>query len=403
MCISNKLEKIALNKKKILFISHDALRTGAPIVLLHLLRWLKANVDIPFDILLGNGGELEQEFESLASVSVMNKPVFNKKGLVEKISRRLRPQPVASQVYLSNLKKRFIQDNIGLIYSNTIANYEVLEFLAALECPVISHVHELEYWIRRTGLENFKRVQKHTHHYIACAEAVKKNLVLNHGIPENRVDIVHEFIPTQLHDLSSESQARHQIRDQPNVPQEALIVGACGTTDWRKGPDLFIQLAHAVYQRQLETPVYFIWVGGESEGVRFYELWHDVKNVGLEKYIHFLGVRSNSLDYFKVFDVFALVSREDPFPLVCLEAASLGKPIVCFDGAAGGEKEFVEDDCGYVVPYLDIETMAHKVTELLRSTELRQRLGQRAAQKVRERHDLEVVAPKVLNIIKRFL
>ena len=397
------MEQIALTKKKIVFISHDASRTGAPIVLLHFLRWFKANVDIPFDILLGNGGELEQEFESLASVSVMNKATFNKRGLLEKVSRHLRLQAVANQIYLSSLKKRLIQDNIGIIYSNTITNYEVLEFLADLECPVISHVHELEYWIRRNGLENFKRVQKHTQHYIACAEAVQKNLVLNHGIPEDRVDIVHEFIPTQLHGLSSQSQVRRQILDQLNVPQEALIVGACGTTDWRKGPDLFIQLARAVYQRQPETPVYFLWVGGESEGLRFFELWHDVKNVGLDNYIHFLGGRSNSLDYFTVFDVFALVSREDPFPLVCLEAASLGKPIVCFDGAAGGEKEFVEDDCGFVVPYLDIETMAHKVAELLRSTELRQRLGQRAAQKVRERHDLEVVAPKVLDIIKRFL
>ncbi|MDH6063711.1 hypothetical protein, partial [Umezakia ovalisporum] len=39
---------------------------------------------------------------------------------------------------------------------------------------------------------------------------------------------------------------------------------------------------------------------------------------------------------------------------VCLEAASLGKPILCFD-KAGGEPEFVEDDCGFIVPYLDLD------------------------------------------------
>jgi glycosyltransferase involved in cell wall biosynthesis len=62
------------------------------------------------------------------------------------------------------------------------------------------------------------------------------------------------------------------------------------------------------------------------------------------------------LKYFAAFDVFALVSREDPFPVVCLEAASLGKPIVCFN-SSDGEKEFVENDCGFVVPDLDIEIM----------------------------------------------
>ena len=392
-----------MDSKKVLFVCHDASRTGAPIVLLHFLRWFKANADIPFQILLRNGGELEPEFAALAPVLILNIATSSKRGLFEKVSRRLGLQAVANQVYLSSLKKQLVQANIGLIYSNTITNYEVLEFLASLECPVISHVHELEYWIRRTGLENFKRVQNHTTHYIAVAEAVQKNLVGNHGIPGDRIDIVHEFIPTQLHDLSSQPQVGHQIREQLNLPQEALIVGACGTTDWRKGPDLFIQLARAVYQRQPKTPIYFLWVGGESQGLRFFELWHDVKNVDLEKYIHFLGIRSNPLDYFSAFDIFALVSREDPYPLVCLEAASLCKPIVCFDSSAGGEAEFVENDCGFVVPYLDVETMADKVTELLNSAELRQRLGQRAAQKVRERHDVEVVAPKIFDIIKSFL
>jgi hypothetical protein len=38
---------------------------------------------------------------------------------------------------------------------------------------------------------------------------------------------------------------------------------------------------------------------------------------------------------------------------VCLEAAALGKPIICF-GDAGGMPEFIEEVCELVVPYLDI-------------------------------------------------
>jgi glycosyltransferase involved in cell wall biosynthesis len=391
-----------MSKKKVLFISHDTSRTGAPIVLLHFLKWFKAHTDIPFQILLRNNGELAPEFAALAPVSILNNNPFNQIELFEKVYRNFGMQKINKKVYLSNLKKQLVRDNIALIYSNTITNNEVLEGLASLNCPVISHVHELESWIQRTGLENFKWLQNHTQHYIAVAEAVKNNLVFNHKIPEDRVDTVHEFIPTQPPNLNIQPQVRQRICQQLNIPSEALIVGASGTTDWRKGPDLFIQLARAVYQRSLDTPVYFLWVGGESQGIRFFELWHDVKNVGLEKYIHFLGMQSNPLDYFAAFDVFALMSREDPFPLVCLEAASLGKPIICFDGA-GGEKEFVENDCGFVVPYLDIEAMASKVTALLKFPELRQQLGIRAAQKVRERHDLEVVAPKIVEIIKRFL
>ena len=35
-----------------------------------------------------------------------------------------------------------------LIYSNTVTNGELLERLEPLDCPVISHIHELEYWTR---------------------------------------------------------------------------------------------------------------------------------------------------------------------------------------------------------------------------------------------------------------
>ena len=50
----------------ILFVSHDASRTGAPIALLTFLRWLRANTDYRFEVLLGCGGPLEPAFEALA-------------------------------------------------------------------------------------------------------------------------------------------------------------------------------------------------------------------------------------------------------------------------------------------------------------------------------------------------
>ena len=52
--------------KKVLFISHDALRTGAPLFLLNLLKWFGTNSELTFRILLKNGGDLESEFQALA-------------------------------------------------------------------------------------------------------------------------------------------------------------------------------------------------------------------------------------------------------------------------------------------------------------------------------------------------
>jgi glycosyltransferase involved in cell wall biosynthesis len=374
------------SKPKVLFISHDDFCAGASILLLNFLKWLKANANIPFEILLKDVyGDLRAEFNKLAPVLIWNKP-----GSVN-----------GSLAGIDHIKAYLCQSNIGLIYSNTITNGKVLAALG-LNCPVICHVHELEYWIKyRTEQDNNEQVKKHTHHYIAVSQAVKRNLVENLKIPEEKIDVVYEFVPIKHNDVN-QTKEQYRIRKQLKIPHDAQIVGACGTTDWRKGPDLFIQLARTINHRLANKPVHFIWVGGENEGPNFGALWHDVKRTGLEEYVHFVGKQPNPLDYFAVFDVFTMVSREDPFPLVNLEASSLHKPLVCFDGS-GGTKELVEDGCGFFVPYLDIEKMADRVVELLESPELRQEIGQRAAGKVREQYSLDVNAPKILNIVERYL
>ena len=403
----------------VLFISHDAKRHGAQIPLLHFLRWFKANTEIPFEILLKGDGELRSEFEALAPVTLWNEKAFLRSAVrrlrlgpfVKDMVRRLGLAPLKNKLMArrrhraisangEKLRSRFGNSQVDLVYSNTATNGKVLEALSSLSCPVICHVHELDYCLNfETEQDNNGQVTRHAHHFIAASKAVKEGLVRNLGIPEKEIDIVHEFIPT---DTDVDSDEPSAIRRRLGIPDIALVVGASGTTDWRKGPDLFIQLAQSVIRRNPQAPVHFVWVGGEREGPVYEALWHDVVHAGLETRVHFTGHVANPLEHFAFFDVFVLTSREDPFPLVNLEAATLAKPIVCFDGA-GGAKEFVEDDCGFVVPYLNIEAMADRVDELLESPELRRVLGVQAAVKVRERHDVHRLAPKVHSLIERFL
>ena len=387
--------------KSILFISHDASRTGAPIIFLNFLKWFKANSDIPFQILLKNGGDLESEFAKLAPVSVFN-PGYVKKNILLRILNRL-GFDFSRNSHLKKLRKKLLRANIGLIYSNTVTNGEVIEFLSMLQCPVISHVHELEWIVRYyAGLDNFQKVKKHTQEYIAVSEIVKHNLVENHQVLEDKIHTIYGFIPQKVESERQYWQTRASICQELDIPQNAKIICASGTTGWRKGTDLFVQLADAVTRKYADHPVYFLWIGGENEGGSFGEFWHDVQNLNLDQQVKFLGIKSNPLDYFNACDVFAMPSREDPFPLVCLEAASMGKPIVCFD-KAGGIKEFVEDDCGFVVPYLDIDGMADKIVHLLHFPELCERLGKQARQKVKARHDIEATAPKILRVIENSL
>ncbi len=389
--------------RRVLFVSHEATRTGAPFLLLHFLEWLKEHTDLPFSILLRKGGALEPEFAAIAPTVVLGRETSYGSGILERLASIFGFGGFVEEHALARIKKQYARENIGLIYSNTATNGEILAWLRDLGTPVISHIHELEFLMQQEmDPVELDQMFANTDYYIAGAEAAKNNLVQNHGIAPELVKTIHEFIPTPQHNDTDVMNIRQSIREQLRIPDNAPIIGAAGTSDWRKGVDLFVQLARVTYKQDPGLGVHFVWVGGESKGIHINRLRHDLSKLGLSKVVHFVGAQTNFRDYLASFDIFSLVSREDCLPLVVLEAALLKKPILCFD-KAGGAGEFVKNDAGFVVPYLDLELMGERAITLLRDPDLRRTLGECAANKAKQQHDVAVIAPRTLQIILRFI
>jgi glycosyltransferase involved in cell wall biosynthesis len=192
------------------------------------------------------------------------------------------------------------------------------------------------------------------------------------------------------------------MRQRLGIPKNAFVVGASGYETWRKGKDLFVQLAASLRRRQTTCPFWFVWIGWEGDEEECRRLKHDMEVGGVTDCFCWTGEVTNPKDYFACLDAFALLSREDPFPLVCLEAALLEKPVLCFSDA-GGIPELVEEDAGFVVSYLDIHAMADKLLLLARDEKLRRKLGLRAACKVREKFSVDVLAPQLYKLIQRLI
>lgn len=384
-------------KKKILFVGHSSGHTGAPLILLRFCKWLKENSNLSFEVILKEDGKLRPFYEEISPILLYNQSLSKSRNYNFFITRTRFINSFCQYKRNKRIRKKYPPASISLIFSNTLTNGEILSSLAYLKCPVICRVAELDFWINQAGKKNFELIKKHVTHYIAVSEAVKVNLVRNHNINSNKIDVIHGFINSPEKQVNPES-----VRTGLNIPQDAIIIGGSGGEIWRKGKDLFIQLAIAIHTKARDLPIYFVWIGGKNKGTNFYQLKHDIKKCGLENRIHLIPEVTNPLDYYAAFDIFAMMSREDPYPIVNLEAASLSKPIICFENA-GGSPEFVEGDAGFVVPYLDINAMAEKVILLTEDKKLRERLGKSAAQKAIEKYDISVAAPKILKIINQFI
>jgi glycosyltransferase involved in cell wall biosynthesis len=367
---------------QVLFISHDAGRTGAPIVLLNLLRWIKEHTSLNFKIILRGGGDLSGEFVKLGPTLILSDFDFS--------------------VWKKKLSDFINSSPIKLIYSNTAVNGDVIyDLKGIIDIPVISAIHELENSIQRFAPGRlFELVKKYTNLFIAVSDSVKINLELNHAISSERIRVVHSFVPVSEIPVGVPPDSS-LVRQELNIDEGMFVVGGCGTTDWRKGPDLFIQVAKTFLEMLTSEErklVRFVWVGGDLNSQEMTKLNYDISYSGLKEYVVFTGMKKQVLSYFSQFTVFLLSSREDPFPLVCLEVGALEKPIVCFQ-KGGGTPELVGDEGGFVVPYLSVRGAVHALCRLFREPELTRMLGRQITEKVHRQYDIEIGAKKILSII----
>lgn len=377
---------------KILFLSHDATRTGAPIVLLNFLKWLKAQKsDMEIQVLLGRGGVLEKAFSDLVEVHYWE----FKKEFWNQIARGL-SKLFGSFDLLAWRQKivawRLRRQNFDLVYGNTVLAADILNRLQ-LPIPTVLHIHELNYIAEHYGdMEALGKALPRTDKVIAVSELVQSFLQQQFDLEDEKVEVIYPFSEV------AENGSKDSEIVVSTISENAFIVGGCGTIDWRKGTDLFIQVAQKVIAALPKKEIHFVWLGGSLEQKNYHQIAQDLRKLGLQERVHFVGSQPNPQDYFKRFNLFLMTSREDPFPLVCLENAQLGNPIICFEGATGSEI-YIDDTTGRVVPYMDTEAMAEAALAFYNNQDLLQKASEKIKLAVAD-YTIEKSGQQILKILK---
>jgi glycosyltransferase involved in cell wall biosynthesis len=330
---------------KLLFITHETSRTGAPMVLLYFLKWLQVNKpEVVVDVLALTGGDLEEEFKNVCHAYFNYQELTQSKPLLF-LQRQLLKLKLYKRVNLSaHLITSLSKNNYDIIYANSAPSLPIAASLKkqAENSKLLFHVHELEV-VLNSYLNKKDNALSMVDKFVAASGIVKTNLAYNWGVEKENIEVVYEF--SKIADITLKKQSKH------------FIVGASGTVESRKGVDAFLQVARLVNKKMPNANIEFVWVGRNDND---YFVQSDVEKMNLSKKVTFTGEQEKPHDFFKDFDVFLMISREDPFPLVCIEVANLKKPIVCFEGATGTQ-EILINGGGYIVPYLDVELMAEKV------------------------------------------
>lgn len=391
--------------RRMLAVTHEASLTGAPLVFADLMEWIGANTDISLDIVLLQDGPLRDRLRHVGEISV---PRASRLGsaleVVEQVLTVRGSRGLAPRFAKVRLDRQFAPyEGYDLVYLNSQTSLDILPYLPP-NGPLVSHIHELDtaLRLRQHYGGNATVLREGPDHWIAASDAVRRTLVDRVGCPPDRVHLHHAFI--RAHEIAGrrvDPGDVARLRSSLGIPDGAAVVMASGTVDWRKAPDVFIQLAGEV-QRRTDRTVHFVWVGGDLTSDGWIKAEGDLTRAGTPN-VHFTGLQTDPIPWYHLADVFVLTSHEDPFPLVCLEHAALGHPIVTFRN--GGMPELLEpagpDAAAGVVDHLDVSGMASRVIELLDDEGLRRATGAQLKTRVLARHDLSIAAPALVADLER--
>lgn len=371
--------------KKILVITHEVSRTGSPLVVLNFLEWLKHNhSEQVVDILSLNGGALESSFRKLCRNYYDYKNSI-KPNRVSFLKRILLKFNLLNEVnYKQNFLEVLSKNNYDLIYANSIPSLSVAVSLKELNnsTPLVLHVHELNTVMKMYLNSSNKKSLNYVNRFIAVSNLVKYNLIENWEVDTNRIDVIYEF--SKIKNLS--------LKKKSNV----FTVGASGTVERRKGDDVFLQIARFIKKNIPKAKIEFVWVG-RNEKANLIEA--DIKKMNLKGMVKFIGEQTDPFVYYNNFDIFLMTSREDPFPLVCIEVANLNIPIICFDKATGTQ-EIIANGGGEIVPYLDVESMGEQIIEYYNNREKLIADGKKAKQLFAQ-FVPENICPQIYTVIQQ--
>ena len=359
---------------RVLLVSHEASRSGAPRVAAMVARTLAASGH-EVRVVSRVPGPLLADLASAAPTSV--EPLH-------RVRRRVRRQKGLGRAGLvldtALAALMLLLHRPDLVYVNSTAAAVYLRPALWLRLPTVLHVHEsaevATFFLARDRAPRLLRGIT----LVACSPSVRTDLTtLSDQRPEDLV-----LLPSVPDDDAVVRLAAEPL-DLAYGSSE-LVVGCCGSVERRKGPDLWVEAAQRVRAALPDRPLRFVWLGDLDGPVP------GAAEAGAE----FCGPSANPYPHMRRFDIATLPSRDDPFPLVVLESMLLGTPVVAFD--VGGVAQQI-GDAGRLAPAGDVEAFAGAVTDLLVDDDERGRLGAAAAARVDELYSSRAFAEQLAEVV----
>jgi glycosyltransferase involved in cell wall biosynthesis len=345
---------VDLGSLKVCFIAGTLAKGGAERQLYYMLRALRQSGARPRVLCFGKGEYWE------ADILKLGVPVIHvgrsKLGRLRQILHELRkerPDILQSAHFYTN----------G--YAQIAARILGIQEIGAIRCDLVSEISGKHPWLRRISLSSLRVVAANSRAAIQSAERF--------GVASRTL----RFLPNVV-DVD-------QFRQAPRTESPCIRVLGAGRLAEQKRFDRFLRIV-ARARARVNQPVSVCIAG---DGPLRASLEAAAAELGFEHgEVRFAGHVDDMQEHYRSADVFLLTSAYEGTPNVILEAMAAGLPVVTT--GVGDVPEIVTDGVtGYIAEPDDEDGLSKRLELLLRSSELRARIGRAARAHVAAHHSAQ--------------
>ena len=369
-------------QRQILVVTHDLHKHGAQYLSMNFLRSLKHDYGYEVAAIAGGDGALADQYRELGTLEILDR---NQVSTAE------------IEMAVASLKVRGFEAAIV----NSCASGWIVPYLDKQGIRSVGLVHELPNIIRDMNLEpNLRAMNEFCDKVIFAATMVRDRSAIAaelHSGWSNPVIRPQGLYKSEgIADISEKDRAREKICQQLGVGPLAKLVLGVGYADYRKGLDIFVKWAIASTHRW--SDVHFVWLGKLAPDMEAATAALLQENTEAESHLHFPGFVDNTFDFYLAADLYALTSREDPFPSTALEALNAATPVILVRGCSGIE-DLDDNDGVHVLGSADEAEFVDAAAAWLDDSSARTRAGQSGRAEMQSRFGFVSFVGEVLDLL----
>ena len=264
-------------------------------------------------------------------------------------------------------------------------HYPVTSYMAWLYSKLFNKKFVTTYHIK--GIPK-QILHKKANKSIAISSEMVIELKERWGYRDDEISLVFNGVDDKIYNRNISEENKKVIKERLNIPLDKKIIGFVGTYEYKKGIDILLESCSKIDLNDFHIVLLGdgdkVWV---DNLINKFQLRYNVSTFDFQE----------PLEFYSIFDIFVLPSRNEGFPLVALEAMMMG--VATVRSNVSGAYDMIDDNLtGCIFESENTNELTKKIELLLYNDEFRTSIAIKGKENVLKKFTQKIMVENTIKV-----